>query len=363
LRANARAIGARGWAKPFARDNGLPFVGSIYLDDWRCFYSSGIERSQMNPIQASKRDLRSSLDLDRAVILEILDRAAALKAGLAHGDRPQIMAGRSMAMIFEKPSLRTRCTFEVGMVQLGGHSLYLSPAEVGLGKRESIHDVARNLERWMDLVVARTFAQATVDELCHDCRVPVINALSDADHPCQALADFLTLREKTGSNDLKGFNLAYIGDGNNICHALMVIGTRLGINVTVATPAGYEPAVACVAAARKAEAAGLGHYRYATDPRAAVAGAQAVYTDVWASMGQEDQAAARAKVFQPYQVNAALMAAAAKGAFVMHDLPAHRGEEIADEVIDGPGSIVFDQAENRLHAQKGVMAWLMAGAA
>jgi ornithine carbamoyltransferase len=311
----------------------------------------------MNPIQFAKRDLRSSLDLGHDEVAAILARARELKDGLARGERPPLLAGRSLAMIFEKPSLRTRCTFEIGMVQLGGHAIYLSPSEIGLGKRESLHDIARNLERWFDLALARTFAQTTIDQLCHFCRIPVINALSDLDHPCQALADYLTLAEKVG--DLRGFNLTYIGDGNNICHALMTLGTRLGVNVTVCTPSGYEPAKTFADAARAAAAAGGGHYAYERDPRVAVRNANAIYTDVWASMGQEDEAAARAAVFQPYQVNAALVAAAPKDVYIMHDLPAHRGEEITDEVIDGSGSIVFDQAENRLHAQKGVLAWLV----
>jgi ornithine carbamoyltransferase len=311
----------------------------------------------MSPIQATKLDLRSSLDLDRGALTTILARAVELKRELAAGRRVAPLEGRTLAMIFEKPSLRTRCTFEIGMKQLGGHAIYLTPAEIGLGQRESIHDVARNLERWFDLALARTFRQATVDELCHWARIPVINALSDADHPCQALADYQTLMEKAG--DLKGFDLTYIGDGNNICHSLMVIGTRLGVNVTVCTPEGYAPAEEFAAAARAAAAEGGGRYRHTTDPRDAVAGARAIYTDVWASMGQEDEAAARAKVFLPYQVNAALVAAAPEGALIMHDLPAHRGEEITSDTMDSENSIVFDQAENRLHAQKGVMAWLM----
>lgn len=311
----------------------------------------------MSPIQETKRDLRTSLDLSTEDVRAILDRARELKARLAQGERSTLLAGRTLAMIFEKPSLRTRCTFEIGMVQLGGHAIYLAPHEIGLGKRESTHDVARNLERWFDIVLARTFAQQTVDDLCRFCRIPVINALSDLDHPCQALADFLTLSEKVG--DLKGFNLTYVGDGNNICHALMVIGTRLGVNVTVCAPRGYEPQEPFVAAARAAAEAGLGAFRQVDQPAEAVANAQAVYTDVWASMGQEDEAEERAKIFAPYQVNGELMRRAPRGCFVMHDLPAHRGEEITDEVMDSPESIVFDQAENRLHAQKGVLAWLM----
>lgn len=310
----------------------------------------------MSPIYNAKRDLRSSLDLTREDILAILKQSREMKEALKTGITRPFLGGRTLAMIFEKPSLRTRCTFEIGMVQLGGHAIYLSPAEIGLGKRESIHDVSRNLERWFDMVVARTFAQATVDELAKYCRIPVINALSDLEHPCQALADVLTLQEKVG--DLGGFNLTYIGDGNNICHSLMLIGAKLGMNVTVSSPKGYEPDKKIAEATLEAARHCAGSYAFERDPKAAVARAQAVYTDVWASMGQEHEAPERAGIFQPYQVNAELMGAAPEGAFFMHDLPAHRGEEVTDEVMDSEAAIVFDQAENRLHAQKGVMVFL-----
>ncbi len=311
----------------------------------------------MSPIFQTKRDLRASADLTPAETREVLERAAALKAELRAGGNAPIFKGRTLAMIFEKPSLRTRCTFEIGMLQLGGHALYLTPAEIGLGRRESVADISRNLERWFDIVMARTFTQTTVDELARHCRLPVINALSDFEHPCQALADFLTLTETVG--ELRGFNLTYVGDGNNICHSLMLIGTMLGVNVTVCTPPGYEPVESVVQAVVAEGARGGGVYTYEADPRAAVTRAQAIYTDVWASMGQEDEAAERAALFAPYQVNAALVAHAPAGVIIMHDLPAHRGEEITDEVMDGPNAIIFDQAENRLHAQKGVMAFLM----
>ena len=311
----------------------------------------------MSPICNKKRDLRTSVDLSREDILEILKLSREMKDGLRQGNSRPFLAGRSLAMIFEKPSLRTRCTFEIGIQQLGGHAIYLAPSEIGLGRRESIHDVARNLERWFDLVVARTFAQATVDGLAHFCRIPVINALSDLEHPCQALADVLTLQEKAGE-DLRGFTLTYIGDGNNICHSLMQIGAKLGMNVVVSSPAGYEPVREIIEQTARAADASGGSYTFERDPRAAVARAQAIYTDVWASMGQEHEAQERARIFEPYQVNAALVAAAPKGVMIMHDLPAHRGEEITDEVIDSEDSVVFDQAENRLHAQKGVMVFL-----
>ena len=310
----------------------------------------------MSPICSQKRDLRTSVDLTREDIEAILKLSLELKDALQRGMTRPFLAGNALAMIFEKPSLRTRCTFEIGMVQLGGHAIYLAPNEIGLGKRESIHDVARNLERWFDMVVARTFTQKTVDELALYCRVPVINALSDLEHPCQALADLLTLTEKVG--ELKGFTLAYIGDGNNICHSLMLLGVKMGMNIVVSSPEGYEPQKGVVEATLEAARTCGGSYRFEHDPRAAVAGAQAIYTDVWASMGQEDEAEARAKIFEPYQVNEALVAGAQPEAFIMHDLPAHRGEEITGGVLDSPRSIVFDQAENRLHAQKGVMVFL-----
>ncbi len=310
----------------------------------------------MSPIRSSKRDLRTSDDLAPDEIDEVLRLATELKNELREGAPRPLLAGRALAMIFEKPSLRTRCTFELGIFQLGGHAVNLTHREIGLGQREPVGDIARNLERWFDLVMARTFRQATVDELAARCRIPVINALSDFEHPCQALADFLTLRERVG--DLRGFNLTYIGDGNNICHSLIRIGVRLGVNVTVSSPAGYEPDPAVAEAAARDAARGGGAFHFTPDPRQAVARAQAVYTDVWASMGQEDEAAQRARVFAPYQVNAELLAAAPTDALIMHDLPAHRGEEITADVIDGPRSIVFDQAENRLHAQKAVMVFL-----
>jgi ornithine carbamoyltransferase len=310
----------------------------------------------MSPIRSSKRDLKTAADLSREDIEAILARSRELKSGLERGERPQLLAGKMLAMIFEKPSLRTRCTFEIGIVQLGGHAVHLAQTEIGLGQRESIKDIAHNIERWFDLVMARTFSQATVNELARHCRLPVINALSDQAHPCQALADLLTLTEHAG--DLKGFNLTYIGDGNNICHSLMQIGTALGLNVTVCTPQGYEPEEAVAQRSCAVARSHGGSFQLQSDPAIAVARAQAIYTDVWASMGQEDEALQRAEVFQPYQVNTKLVAAAPEGVLIMHDLPAHRGEEITDEVIDGPGSIVFDQAENRLHAQKGLMVFL-----
>lgn len=310
----------------------------------------------MSPIRTRKRDFCRSSDLTPDEIRHVLDSAQRMKVALAQGARPPLLPGKTLAMIFEKPSLRTRCTFEIGMVQLGGHATYLAPHEIGLGKRESIHDIGRNLERWFDIVMARTYAQATVDELAVHCRIPVINALSDIEHPCQAMADYLTLLERAG--DLKGFHLTYIGDGNNVCHSLMQIGAALGVHVTVSSPHRYEPTREMARAATDMGRITGGSYTFEPDPRKAVARAQAVYTDVWASMGQEAEAEERAVIFHPYQVNGELMKCAPAGAFVMHDLPAHRGEEITDEVMDGPTSVVFDQAENRLHAQKAIMVFL-----
>lgn len=310
----------------------------------------------MSPIRKTKRDLCRSCDLTGEDVEVIFELATVFKTALKAGEKTPALMGKSLAMIFEKPSLRTRSTFELGMVQLGGHAVYFSPPEIGLGKRESVHDVAKNIERWFDFVLARTFRQATVDELARHCSLPVINALSDEEHPCQALADFMTLREHFGS--LQGVNLTYVGDGNNICHSLMSIGSKLGMNLTVSTPAGYEPKTEFVASAKTEARKSGGSFAYVRDPGEAVAKANAIYTDVWASMGQEDEADGRRPKFLPYQVNTKLVSKAPKGVLIMHDLPAHRGEEITDEVMDGPNSIIFDQAENRLHAQKGIMAFL-----
>ncbi len=310
----------------------------------------------MSPIRQSKRDLCRSGDLSAEDIEVIFELATVLKGALQKGVPTPTLAGKSLAMIFEKQSLRTRATFELGMFQLGGYAVYLSPAEIGLGKRETVNDIARNLERWFDLAIARTFLQSTVDELAANCRIPMINALSDEEHPCQALADYFTLREKFGA--LAGLNLTYIGDGNNICHSLMMIGAKLGLNITVSSPPGYEPKKQYVEGMKEDLQRVGGSYAFCSDPKEAVRNAALVYTDVWASMGQEAEAEERRKMFQGYQVNADLLALAPKDALVMHDLPAHRGEEITGEILDGPQCIAFDQAENRLHAQKGILAFL-----
>jgi ornithine carbamoyltransferase len=260
-------------------------------------------------------------------------------------------------MLFERPSLRTRVSFEVGMHQLGGHAMYLAPEEVQLGKRETIPDAARVLSRMVDAIMIRTGGHERVVELARHASVPVINGLSEREHPCQALADVLTIREHRGA--VSGLRLAYLGDGNNVCVSLMLAAARLGIRMTIASPPGYTPPPDAVeSAARVAKRTG-GRVEVTDDPRAAARGADVVYTDVWTSMGQERESAARRVAFAGYQVNAGLMKAAGD-AVVMHCLPAHRGEEITDEVMESPNSIVFDQAENRVHAQKAVLCRLLA---
>jgi ornithine carbamoyltransferase len=261
-------------------------------------------------------------------------------------------------MYFEKPSLRTRVTFEAGMTQLGGHAIYYTAADGKIGVRESVEDVARNLERWVDGAMCRTFRHELVRDLARLSRIPVINGLTDHLHPCQALADYLTLLEVKG--DLPGRHLAYVGDGNNVAHSLMEGGAKLGVHVTVIHPPGFAPDPALVEACRVA-ARETGARITVTTEREAVRGADAVYTDVWASMGQEAEAEARKRAFAPYQVNAALMAEAGPDAIFMHCLPAHRGDEVTDEVADAPQSVIFQEAENRLHAQKAVMLLLMGG--
>ena len=255
-------------------------------------------------------------------------------------------------MIFEKPSLRTRVTFEVGMTQLGGYAVYLTPNDIRLGERESVADIARNLERWVDFIMARTNAHTTLVELATHARVPVINGLSDLRHPCQVLSDCFTLTERRGR--LEGLRVAWLGDGNNVANSWIAVAPRFGFAFALACPRGYEPDPATVNKAR-AEGATI---HLTEDPRAALRDADVIYTDVWTSMGQEAEAAQRQRDFLPYQVNGAALRQAKPDAVVMHCLPAHRGEEITGEVIDGPQSIVFDQAENRLHVQKGVLVWL-----
>jgi ornithine carbamoyltransferase len=303
----------------------------------------------------SVNDLIDERELARADLELILGLSERVKA--SPGAFARSLAGRQLALIFEKPSLRTRVAFEVGMTSLGGFAIHLDHQKPRLGERESIKDIARNLERWVDGIAARTFAHASVLELAEHASIPVINALTDLNHPCQALSDLFTLREKFGS--LEGLRLAYVGDGNNVCHSLLVLGAKLGVSISVATPAGFEPKTRIVEDAKALAQDNGSTVQILRDPLEAVAGAQAVYTDVWASMGQEYASHLRTQVFAPYQVTEELMAAADPSAVFMHCLPAHRGEEVAASVIDSPRSIVFDQAENRLHVQKALLILLL----
>jgi ornithine carbamoyltransferase len=297
-----------------------------------------------------KRDLLRVADLSGEEIGDILALAGRLKGELRAGKPHPLLAGRTLAMIFEKPSLRTRVTLEVGMVQLGGAAIHLAPGDIRLGEREPARDIARNLERWVDLIMARTFLHQSVADLAAGARVPVINGLSDLHHPCQVLSDCFTLREHRGS--LAELRVAFVGDGNNMVHSWMDAAARLGFDFALACPPGYEPdpAITAEAGAR---------VTVTHDVAEAARGADVVYTDVWTSMGQEAEAKARRRAFQPYQVNEKVVALARPDALVMHCLPAHRGEEITDAVLEGPQSVVFDQAENRLHVQKAVMVWLL----
>jgi len=294
-------------------------------------------------------------DLSLYQFSKILDITREIKDN-SHRFRNKLK-GKILAMIFQKPSLRTRMTFEVGMLQLGGEAVYLSPSDSQVGTRETLHDVGKNLERWVDAIMIRTFAHQNVIDLAQACRIPVINALTDLLHPCQAMADFFTLKEKRG--DLVNFKLAYVGDGNNVCHSLLSAAAKAGSKMSVATPPGYEPDPEIK---KQAEVDGKetgASFFFTNDPSEAVENADAVYTDVWASMGQEQEKENRAKIFAPFQVNKSLMAKAKEEAFFMHCLPAHRGEEVTDDVIDSSQSVVYDQAENRLHVQKTIMLLLL----
>ena len=309
------------------------------------------------PEPVAPRDLVSIHDLAPAEILSLFNLTSMLKQRPA--DFRGTLAGKQMVMFFEKPSLRTRLTFEAGMDSLGGSTFFVDQTASRLNARESLYDIAHNLERWIDIIVLRTFSHTVVEEMATYAGVPVINALSELEHPCQALADFFTLHEHFG--DLSKIHLAYVGDGNNVAHSLMLAGAALGTSISIATPAGHAPLKTVVQATEAlAEETGAAINIF-TDPREAVAGADAVYTDVWASMGKENEANIRSAVFAPYQVNAELMAEAASHALFMHCLPAHRGWEVTDEVIDAPNSVVFDQAENRLHIQKAILMWLLGG--
>lgn len=307
------------------------------------------------------RDLLSLADLGAADVATVLDAAARLK--LAQGaELPHaLLPARTLGMLFEKASLRTRTTFVVGMVHLGGQAVDLMAEHTQMGVRESVPDIARNLERWVDAIMARVYDQNVLEELAEYSRVPIINGLSDRFHPCQVLADLLTLREQFGS--LAGRTLAYVGDGFNVCHSLLLGGALTGMHVRVGTPPGYEPDPDIVDQARRIASGSGGTVELVSSAEAAVADADAVYTDSWVSMGLEEERAERLAAFAPFQVNAALMAGAGSNAVFMHCLPAHRGEEVTDDVMDGPQSAVFDQAENRLHVQKALLVLLIRGEA
>ena len=301
------------------------------------------------------KDLLTIRDLSPEEVLAILDLAIDVKSNPRAYSK--VLDGKTLAMIFEKPSLRTRVTFETGMTQMHGHAIYISPADAGLGVRESVSDIARNLERWVDGIMARVFEHRKVEELAANARVPVINGLSDDFHPVQALADMQTIREAAGG--FEGVKLAYVGDGNNVAHSLMLAGSRTGVSVSVATPPGYEPKAEVVEEATRAGRATGSTIEVTNDLKAAVRGARFVYTDVWASMGQEKETEQRRRIFAPFQVNDEVMRMAGTDAYFLHCLPAHRGEEVTDSVADSKRSLIFDQAENRLHAQKAVMVMLM----
>lgn len=304
------------------------------------------------------RDLLSLHDFTPGEINYILDYAAELKQKQKEKVDHQLLKGKTLAMIFQKSSTRTRVSFEVGMYQLGGHALYLNAGDLQLGRGESIADTGRVLSRYVDGIMIRTFAQSDVAELAEYAGVPVINGLTDLLHPCQILADLLTIREHKGK--LAGLKLAYLGDGNNVCHSLLFGCAKTGMNISVAAPEGYLPDEEIVTAARADAVETKSEIVITTDPKEAVAGADVVVTDVWASMGQESEQQVRANIFAPYQVNARITAGAAPDFIFLHCLPAHRGEEVSGEIIDGAHSVVFDEAENRLHAQKAVLGLLMA---
>jgi ornithine carbamoyltransferase len=310
------------------------------------------------PEPLAPRDLISIHDLAPAEILSLFSLTAMLKQRPA--DFRTALSGKQMVMFFEKPSLRTRLTFEAGMDSLGGSTFFVDQTASRLNARESLYDIAHNLERWIDIIVLRTYSHPVVEEMATYAGVPVINALSELEHPCQALADFFTLQEHFG--DLRKIHFAYVGDGNNMAHSLLLAGASVGAKVSIATPERYglNPVIVTMAKAIAEETKAT--LRIMTDARKAVVGADAVYTDAWASMGHESEAAERAAIFGPYQVNAALMQLAKPHARFMHCLPAHRGSEVTDQVIDSLNSVVFDQAENRLHIQKAILVFLLGAA-
>lgn len=303
------------------------------------------------------RDFLTVNDFTRQELGEILDFAAELKTQSKIRKEHRLLRGKTLGMIFLKSSTRTRVSFEVGMAQLGGHALYLNANDLQVGRGEPVKDTARVLARYLDGIVIRTFAHAEAAELAEYADIPVINGLTDLLHPCQAMADLLTVRERTGRLD--GLKLAYVGDGNNVAHSLLLACSKVGMDITVASPAGYEPRAEIVAAARENAKESNSRVEVTQDVRAAAAGAHILYTDVWTSMGQDTEREKRLSVFASYRIDAELLKLASPAAMVMHCLPAHRGEEITDEVMESAQSVVFDQAENRLHAQKAILAKLL----
>ena len=304
------------------------------------------------------RDFLTVNDFTAAELMAILTFAQELKSSQKAGQAAALLAGKTLGMIFEKASTRTRVSFEVGMYQLGGYALYLNAADMQLGRGEEIKDTARVLSCYLDGIMIRTYAQRDVEELAAYADIPVINGLTDLLHPCQAMADLLTILEHKGK--LQGVKVAYLGDGNNMAHSLLLACSKLGIDMAVASPAGYQPAADIVAAAQKNAQASGASVTLTKEPAAAVKAADVLYTDVWTSMGQEAEQSTRVKAFQSFQLNQRLLEQAKAEAIVMHCLPAHRGEEISEEVLEGPQSVVFAQAENRLHVQKAILAKLLA---
>ncbi len=302
-------------------------------------------------------DFLAVSDLSSAEVQDLLDLAIRLKKEYFDGGNPPLLKGKVLGMIFQKPSLRTRVSFDMAMRHLGGDALYLSPSEIGLGQRESIADVARVLSGYVHALMARVFAHEHVLELAKWASIPVVNGLSDYNHPCQAMADALTIEEKFGKQ--KGLCVTFIGDGNNVAVSLMHVSTKLGWNFTIASPEGYDLNPKAVEIAKATAKETGSELKFLHDPHEAVKGAQVIYTDTWTSMGQEEETAKREKVFPPYQVNAKLVGEADKDVIVMHCLPAHRNHELTDEVADGPHSVIFAEAHNRLHAQKAIMARLL----
>jgi ornithine carbamoyltransferase len=305
------------------------------------------------------RHLLTLDDLAAAEIESLFELASRLKAARRTGALQAPLAGKTLALVFEKPSLRTRVTFEAGMTQLGGHAIYLAPADIRLGERETVQDAARNLERWVDGIVVRTFSHQMAERLAHYSHVPVVNGLTDAHHPVQILCDLFTLWERRRA--LRGLQVVFVGDGNNVCHSWLQAAAKMGLQFTLACPPGYEPDPAVLGRAQDEAKTTGARVAVLHDVSQAVRGAAVLYTDVWTSMGQEEERLRRVRDFQGYRLDRRLVELAGSDAVVMHCLPAHRGEEISDDVMDGPRSIVFDQAENRLHMQKAILVRLLGG--